>query len=57
MKNWYTVSFQCKMDEDDIGAMNKHFYEVMRKELEISDCCALDIDSHCDQDDEVEGDE
>lgn len=50
LQKWYTISFQAKLNEDDIHAMNKCFYETMSESVRIDECCALDIDSHCEQD-------
>lgn len=44
MKKWYTVSFAAKLDDDDIRALQKYFYESLKNDLNISDVCALDID-------------
>ena len=52
MKKWYNVSFQAKMDENDIKAMKSCFYQAMDESMGIAECAALDIDPHCDQDDE-----
>jgi hypothetical protein len=51
-KKWYTVSFQAKMSEEDIRAMNKYFYETMADSMQITECCPLDIDDDCEQDDD-----
>lgn len=51
-KQWYTVSFQAKMSEEDVRAMNKYFYEAMADSMNITECCALDIDDDCEQDEE-----
>ena len=53
-KKWYTVSFQAKMSEEDVRAMNKCFYKTMADSMQITECCALDIDDDCEQDDEDE---
>lgn len=52
-KQWYTVTFCAKMSEDDVRAMNKYFYETMAECMNITECCALDIDDDCEQDEEV----
>lgn len=51
-KAWFTVSFQAKLSEKDIQNINDRFYNVLEEELGLVGCCALDIDSHCDQDDD-----
>ena len=48
-KRWYTISFQAKLDDSDIKAMNNHFFDAMEVEMCVSECRALDIDPHCDQ--------
>jgi hypothetical protein len=50
-KRWYTVSFQAKMDEEDIEVMKNRFYQAM-EEMGIAQCVALDIDPHSDQGDD-----
>jgi len=50
MKKWYTISFQAKLDDNDIRAMEACFYQAMKESMNITECAALDIDSHCDQD-------
>ena len=36
MKQWYTITFAAKLDQDDIKAMNKCFYDAMNESMEIS---------------------
>lgn len=51
-KKWYTISFQAKLDDEDIRAMKSCFYDAMEEAMGIHECYALDIDDHCDQDDD-----
>lgn len=53
-KKWYTVTFSAKMTEEDVRAMNKYFYETMAESMNITECCALDINDDCEQDEEEE---
>ena len=50
-KQWYTISFQAKLSDSDVRAMKNCFFEAMETSMCIGECCALDIDPHCDQDD------
>lgn len=50
MKKWHSISFRAKMDEDDIRAMKKCFYDAMESAMDIKECCALNIAPCCEQD-------
>lgn len=43
MKQWHTITFSAKLDQDDIKAMNKCFYDAMKESMEISECANLMI--------------
>lgn len=43
MKQWHTITFSAKLDQDDIKAMNKCFYDAMKESMEISECADLMI--------------
>lgn len=49
-KKWYTVTFQAKMNDDNIRAMKKYFYDTMEQSMQINKCRCLDIIDDCDQD-------
>ena len=53
-KQWYTISFQAKLSDSDVRAMKNCFFEAMETSMGVSECCALDIDAHCDQDEDDE---
>lgn len=43
MKQWHTITFSANLDQDDIKAMNKSFYDAMKESMEISECADLMI--------------
>ena len=43
MKQWHTITFSANLDQDDIKAMNKCFYDAMKESMEISECANLMI--------------
>ena len=43
MKQWHTITFSANLDQDDIRAMNKCFYDAMKESMEISECADLMI--------------
>ena len=43
MKQWHTITFSAKVDQDDIRALNKCFYDAMKESMEISECADLMI--------------
>lgn len=43
MKQWHTITFSAKLDQDDIKAMNKCFYDAMNESMEILECANLII--------------
>lgn len=43
MKEWHTITFSAKLDQDDKQAMNKCFYDAMAESMEISECTDLTI--------------
>ena len=49
MKQWYTITFAAKLDQDDIKAMNKCFYDAMNESMEISECANLTIKPEYDE--------
>ena len=42
-KKWFTITFNAKMNIEDIRAMNKYFYETMEKSMNINECAGLKI--------------
>lgn len=42
-KKWYTISFSAKMNEEDIRAMKKCFFDAMEESMQISPCANLII--------------
>lgn len=56
MKNWYKVEFYAEMDDKDIRAMNKYFFESMADAMDIENCEGLKItpdEPSSDPDDEI----
>ena len=49
MKQWHTITFSAKVDQDDIRALNKCFYDAMQKSMEISECSSLTIKPEYDE--------
>lgn len=43
MKQWHTITFSARLDQDDIRALNKCFYDAMEESMEISECADLTI--------------
>lgn len=43
-KKRYKVTFYAEMDDNDIQAMNKYFYETMGDQMEICSCEGLKIE-------------
>lgn len=43
-KKWYKVTFYAEMDDNDVRAMNKYFYQTMREQMEITPCEGLQIE-------------
>ena len=43
MKQWHTITFSANLDQDDIKAINKSFYDAMKESMEISECADLMI--------------
>lgn len=48
-KEWYTISFQAKMNDNDIKAMKSCFYDAMEQAMQITDCRNLNIIDNCDE--------
>ena len=49
MKQWHTITFSAKVDQDDIRALNKCFYDAMQESMEISECSGLTIKPEYDE--------
>ena len=43
MKKWYKIAFNTKLDEGDLKAMNKYFFQTMDDAMGISECTDLKI--------------
>lgn len=44
MKQWYKIAFNARLDESDIRAMKKCFYDVMEESMDINECAGLKVD-------------
>lgn len=52
MKKWYKITFNAQLNEDDLRAMNKCFYDAMEEAMEISPCANLKIELEKNQNEE-----
>lgn len=47
-KKWYTIKFSAKLDEHDLRAMNKCFFDAMNEAMDIEECGNLEITEETD---------
>ena len=50
MKQWHTITFSAKVDQDDIRSVKTNaFYDAMQESMEISECSGLTIKPEYDE--------